>query len=271
MAVPVVDAQGSRLWLWHLERETLSPVATEATGVRAALWTPDGRRLIFNTPSQSGNAVLGNNLFWAAADNSGVIEPLTDSRATQFPSSITPDGEIVVFGQQAEDGPGRDLYAVSLAADYRVQMLQGTEHNESKGAVSPDGRWLAYDFGVSGQSEIYVRSFPDDSGPGRVVSSGGGSSPLWSRDGRELFYESENRLMVLSVQTEPTFDVGRPQVLIDGPYFFGGSIRPYDISLDGQRFLMMKPIGSEGGEAGAPQLHAIVNWFEELQRLVPVN
>ena len=271
VAVPVVDAQGGHLWLWHLERETLSPVATEAIGVRGVLWTPDGHRLIFNTSSQTGNSVSANNLFWAAADNSGGIEPLTDSRAAQFPSSISPDGEMVVFGQQAENGSGRDLYAVSLTTDYPVKMLQGTAHNESKGAISPDGRWLAYDFSISGQSEIYVRSFPDDSGPGRVVSSGGGSSPLWSRDGRELFYESENKLMVLSVQTEPTFDIGRPQVLIDGPYFFGGSIRPYDISLDDQRFLMMKPTVSEGDEADSSQFHAIVNWFEELKRLVPTN
>jgi len=131
---------------------------------------------------------------------------------------------------------------------------------------SPDGRWLTYVSNESGRDEICVKPYP---GPGGKwpISTEGGTEPRWSADGRELFYRLGNKMMVVEVRSEPAFTSGRPQLVFEVPYLtdqFGTS--NYDISPDGQRFLMIKQ--EQTAEA---QIHVVLNWFEELKRLVPTN
>jgi len=117
--------------------------------------------------------------------------------------------------------------------------------------------------------EVYVQPYP---GPGgkRQISADGGDEPVWARNGRELFYRSGDRMMAVDISTQPTFSAGNPQVLFEGQYPSVDSLwANYDVSPDGQRFLMLKE--KEQPQAALTQVHVVLNWFEELKRRVPVG
>ena len=153
------------------------------------------------------------------------------------------------------------------------RILYGTA-TEGEADVSPDGRWIAYESDETGQFEIFVRPYPDAYTGGRwPISSGGGKTPLWSRDGRELFYRDFSGAMFAApVALTPTFTSGPGKRLFGGANYFGNgprlSMRTYDLSLDGSKFLMVKQQTTPGDAAA---LVVALNWFEELKRLVPVR
>jgi hypothetical protein len=130
--------------------------------------------------------------------------------------------------------------------------------------ISPDGRWLAYVSNESGHDEVYVRSFPE---PSRKlqISTDGGTAPVWSRNGREIFYIENDRLMVVPVETGTSLQPGRPKLLFEGGFVHEFTqFADYDVSLDGQSFVMIQ-------SAQKPELHVVLNWFEELKRLGPTE
>ena len=152
-----------------------------------------------------------------------------------------------------------------------------TRFEERNGAVSPDGRWLAYESDASGRLEVYVRPFPNAADGQWQVSTTGGSQPLRAPSGRELFYFAlDGTLMAVPVEARNTaWSAGAPAKILEARYFTGGfgavTIgRTYDVSPDGRRFLMIKQ-GDGGGQTSAPpQIVVVQNWFEELRRLVPI-
>ena len=148
------------------------------------------------------------------------------------------------------------------------ELLIHTPFSELQPKLSPDGRWLAYTSNESGQSEVYVQPFPGLGGKWQI-STDGGTEPAWSPQGTELFYRSGRRMMVVPVQTDPAFRAGRPEILFEGSYrglnSAPAAYQYYDISQDGQQFLMVKPGQNPG------QINVVLNWFEELKRLVPTN
>ncbi len=155
----------------------------------------------------------------------------------------------------------------------RVERILYGPTTEGLAEVSPDGRWIAYDSDESGQFEIYVRQYPDTYlGRRWQISSGGGRQPLWSRDGRELFYRDfGGGMLAASVTLTPTFAPGPAVKLFENANYFGSgsalSGRTYDLSLDGSRFLMIKQLPTD--EAAA--LVVVLNWFEGVKRLVPTH
>ena len=157
----------------------------------------------------------------------------------------------------------RDIWALPREGD--ALPIVATAFNERSPMFSPDGRWLAYVSDESGRNEVYVQPYP---GPGGKwpISTEGGTEPVWSADGGELFYRLGDKMMVVEVQSEPAFTSEGPQLVFEVPYLtnqFGTS--NYDISPDGQRFLMLK----EDTAQEQAQINVILNWFEELKRLVP--
>ncbi|MBI3049744.1 MAG: PD40 domain-containing protein [Acidobacteria bacterium] len=166
-----------------------------------------------------------------------------------------------------------DIKTVALSGNREVRPLVQTPFNERNGAVSPDGQWLAYESDSSGRLEIYVRRFSDPASGQWQVSTAGGTRPLWARDSRELFYLGlDGALMRVPVDAAGTaWNAGTPMKLLESRYFGTGSNpgRTYDISPDGQRFLMIKVAGTDQ-TAAPPHIVVVQNWFEELKRLVPV-
>ena len=249
------------VWLYELARGTLTRLV-ETAFMTFPVWTPDGRRLTFSL-SQEGPW----NIFWMPADGSGGAERLTTSDNAQWPGSWSPDGQVLAFTEQ-DPTTGYDIWVLKLAGERRAQPFLQTSSNESAPAFSPDGRWLAYQSDESGRQEIYVRPFP---GPGEKwqVSTEGGTEPAWARNGRELFYRSGDKMMAAAVETKPTFAPAKPGLLFEAHYEpgFYTFLANYDVSPDGQRFLMIK--GSE--QESAAQITVVLNWFEDLKRRVPAG
>ena len=138
----------------------------------------------------------------------------------------------------------------------------------SNGELSPDGHWLAYQSNESGRFEIAVRPFPNAAAGHWTISTSGGTRPLWARSGTELFYlDGAGAMMRVPVQMAPTFSAGTPAKLFDTRYVTGQTGRSYDVSPDGQRFLMIKAAGAEQ----APSMVVVLNWLEELKAKLPAK
>ncbi len=227
---------------------------------------PNGRRLAFGSEREGTP-----NLYWKAADGTGTVERLAETENPQYPYAFSPDGKQLVYRGSHPQG-GFDLGVRSLDGDGSLELL-ATEFSEMNAEISPDGRWLAYQSDASGQFEIYVRPFPNVDEAQWQISTAGGSEPLWARDGSELFYlDRGRRLTAVSVRIDPSLDFGNPEVVLEeSPAVFPSAPgRTYDVSPDGERFLMIKE-GGAGEETSPAELILVLNWFEELKRLVPTN
>ncbi len=263
VVVDVVGRQSGDIWIHDLSRGTERILTTDPARDRAPLWTPDGEQVVFE--SNRGGSV---GLFRKSADAPGDAERLmtdTSGAVTLEASSWSPDGQLAFWR-----APPVDIGLLSMEGDRTVQMLFDTEVVEAAPAISPDGDWIAYDSNETGQSQVYVQRFPS-LGDKKIVSTDGGAQPLWSPNGDELFYRGPRGMMVVPVETEPTFTPGAPDVLFDQQYYSVLSRRTYDLAPDGQRFLMVKNTPEDGAEAPVPQVILVQNWFEELTRLVPTE
>ena len=206
--------------------------------------------------------------FWMPSDGSGEAEELTTTEGGVTPHSWSPEG-VLAF----REGPAlrSDLWVLPLEGERKPQPFLVTEFHEPHAMFSPDGKWIAFTSDRSGQDEVYVKAYP---GPGGIVpiSSDGGTQPMWAHSGKELFYRNGDKMMAVSLRTEPTFEAQTPAVLFEGAYSYGRSdVTPqYDVSPDGQRFVMVKA-ASDATERPLTQINVVLNWFEDLKRLVPTN
>jgi len=254
------------VWLWNLSRPTLTRVTADPGLDIYPVWTPDGRQLIVSSEREGGR-----NLFSQAADGSDAGVRLTRSPNTQFPTSVSPDGTRLVFTEIATATGAGDVMQLRLDGTRAVTPLVQTPFSERNGEVSPDGRWLAYDANDSDRFEIYVRPFPDVTKGVWPVSTDGGTRPLWARNSHELFYlTNTGAVMRVGVVGGPTWAATTPTKLFDGGYgsapFHSG--RTYDVSPDGQRFLMVK----DGDAQATPaSMVVVLNWTEELKRPAPTR
>jgi serine/threonine-protein kinase len=253
----------NQIWLYDLSRDTLTRFTFEGSANQGPGWTPDGKRIAFRS-NKDGR----NNLYWQLADGSGGLERLTTSQYTQNPSSWSGDGQLLGY---FENDPAnlRDIWVLRLG-DRKAQPFLATRFNEGAPSFSPDGRWLAYVSNESGRPEIYVQPYPGPGGKWQI-STEGGTEPLWNRNGRELFYRSGNKMMAVQITTQPAFAASKPTMLFEKEYAaseFPATGIAYDVSPDGQRFLMVK----EAAQATAlTQINVVLNWFEELKRLAPAK
>ena len=255
------NGQPHSVWIYDFELDSLSRFSFEGSVGGAAVWSPDGEWIAYQA-----NPDGKRNLYRQRADRSGQPERLTTSESLQMAVSWHPDGTVIAFH---EIGVGTDIGIVSLEGDQEPQLILNSPASECCARFSPDGRWLAYVSNENGQDGVYVRSYPELDVQVLISGEEGGGEPVWSPDGRELFYRSGRRMMVVPVQTDPAFRAGRPEILFEGSYR-GLNSAPagyqyYDISQDGQQFLMVKPGQNPG------QINVVLNWFEELKRLVPTE
>jgi serine/threonine-protein kinase len=252
------------IWLHNLARGTATKL-TSAGMAEWAQWTPDGRRLVFDW-FETGVP----NIYWQPVDGSSPMERLTQSEYFQWPGSWAPDGETLAFVEEHPE-TGRDIYLLSVR-DRRVTAFLDSRFFEGYPEFSPDGQWIAYVTDESGREEVYVQPFPGPGGKWQI-SNEGGSWPLWAPNGRQLFYRSAglgSRVLVVDVQTVSGFSASKPRLLFEQPgYVRGTPIRTWDISPDGQRFLMAK-LG-ESKRQPVTEIILVQDWFDELKRLVPAG
>jgi Tol biopolymer transport system component len=220
-----------------------------------SLWAPDGSRLVFNS-RRKGHM----DLYYKAASGAGRDEVLLEDGVDKYPQSWSPDGRFILYVTVGTTG--QDLWVLPLVGDRKPWPFLQTKFSEGTGQFSPDGRWVAYRSDESGRFEVYVAPFPGAGGKWQISTSGG-QFPRWRRDGQEIFYTvtGTNKLMAASVNGRGTgFEVGRLRPLFD--------LRPrvprwfYDVSPDGQRFLVNTP---EGQAESAP-ITLVVNWTAALKK-----
>jgi len=254
IALTIWNEPEAQIWLYDVAKETMSKFTFQGHN-NHPLWTRDGKQIAFASTLKGGSSI-----FWQHADGSGGLEQLTTGESAQIPESFSPDGQWLAF-VEFDPTTQRDIWVLRLS-DRNLQPFLRTRFNEGNPTFSPDGHWLAYRSDESGRFEIYVQAFP---GPGGKyqISTEGGSWPVWNANGRELFYRSGDKIMVVDVMTQPSFSVDKPRMLFDGQYEQG-----YDVAPDGQHFLMLKLVHQ--GPA-ATQINVVQNWFEELKRRVPTK
>jgi len=263
-AATSVISDNQDIWIYDLARGTSARLTFDSASDQAPLWTPDGKRVVFSSSREGGG------LFWKAADGTGQVERLTTSASPQIPEAFSPDGMQLVF---REGSPQWDLYVLSMEGEPTSKPLFQTAFNEVASAISPDGRWIAYASNETGRDQVYVRPFPNvDDGKWQISTDGGQEPLLWGPEGRELFYGhlSGGRIMVVAVEADPAFSAENPRVLLTVDYVDRATAFPsFDISPDGQRFLVIKGSGPTEEVSGPTELIVVENWFEELNRLAP--
>jgi serine/threonine-protein kinase len=263
IAVTIAEPD-SQIWIHEIARGTLSKLTLEGTLNRSPAWSHDGRRVAFYS-SRAGPL----NLFWQLADGSGTAERLTttdEPAVTQSPSAFSPGDEYLAFSRISQEG--RDIMMLSLR-DRKITTFLKTPFEDTAPVFSPDGKWIAYSSDESGRREIYVQPFP---GPGAKfqVSTEGGMEPVWNPRGGELFYRNGRKSMVVPVSTQYSFSAGNPKLLFESSHLVTPSTYAnYDVTPDGQRFLMLRQAESES--EALTQINVVLNWFEELKQKVPVQ
>ena len=252
---PASRAEPAGVYIADLARGALTPLTRG--GEWGPLWSADGSHVLFQQDDGMGRV---------RADGSAPIERLHESEA--YPQTVTSDGATLLFHKTSSDS-GANVWIMSPDGDRSPRPLLNTPANEAWAELSPDNKWLAYGSDSSGRFEVYVQPFP---GPGQreQISYGGADSPLWSRNGRELFFMSRGdvpgveRVHAVDVTPGVPFKSGTPRVLFQGRFGRTGAPTAYDVSPDGSRFLMVEHL--DPPSQPVTQMRLVLNWFEELRR-----
>jgi eukaryotic-like serine/threonine-protein kinase len=245
------------VWLYDVAARTPTRLTSEGNADRPE-WTPDGKRVLYlatNRHDQKNSA-----LWWQPADGSGTAE-LVQSHPTLAVNegAFSPDGHILAYRLNGSE-TNEDLWYRRLDGDTTSKPIAATRFTEWAPRFSPDGRWVAYTSDQSGRTEVYVQAFPALAAR-YPVTAGGGQAPIWSRDGRHIYYIANGQMSVATVSTTPAFAVTSRQQLFEGSYALNIAAvhAPYDISPDGQHILLIRPTSSDA------QTIIVHDWKYELR------
>ena len=251
LTVESIEGDGSVIWVYDLSGETAIQQLTFEGDNQWPIWTPGGQQITFSS------------------DRDGTLH---------WSGSWSPDGQTLLFHVVREDFTDWDIWRLSDDSG-ETESLYGTPDTSHNGTeLSPDGKWLAYGARppiISDVVDIYVEPFPP-TGARRRISQNGGYWPLWSPDGSELFYRptvtsGERTLRSVDIVTEPDFGFSNEQTLPIQGFIVVARHRDYDITPNGEQFLMVFPADqADSGEPSCPRINIVLNWFEELKERVPV-
>jgi eukaryotic-like serine/threonine-protein kinase len=273
LALQIEDTTGQNIWIYDLSGKASPRRLTFEGGTNTRpTWTRDGKRLVFT----SSRGDKGNSIFWQQADGNEPGELLVQSErgATLQPESW--------LGQDAmtfsvDPGGGHSIISLLSLANKKIsKLIEAAKGSVVNSNISPDGRWIAYWSNESGRGDIYVQPFPTNGTKYQISTSGNTHYPLWSHDGKQLFYSIDQpggtgQMLSADIQTEPSFIVQKTTTLpIDGFVFTGP--RGYDITPDDKYFVMMTPkTETESGSPAAEQINVTLNWFEDVKQRAGTN
>ena len=253
-----VETRGANddVWLYDLRRGAMTRQTFEGENL-APVWSSDETHLAMS------HAVRGVvNLHLLELGGTGARARLLESDYFQVPTSWSADGRLIAYVQRHPQ-TGLDLWILPLDGECVPRAFQVTDFAEEQAVFSPDSKWLAYTSNETGRSEVVVQSVAGSER--EQISVDGGSEPVWSKNGKELFYRNGSQMMVVSIELDPVLELGAPRTLFgrESPRgdFFGAA---YDVGADG-RFLFLESVEP----FDAAEINVVVNWFEELERLVP--
>jgi serine/threonine-protein kinase len=263
IAIDVRD-EDSDIVVLDLVRNSLTRPSPHPARDVYPVWTPDSKRIVFGSARDGAD-----NLYVQNADGSGNVERLTTSTNSHIPYSFSADAKYLAIRAGGPDS-SIDVHLFKIG-ERDPRPLLASRFREANGEISPSSKWIAYQSDDSGTFEIYVRPFPDVNSGRWPVSVGGGTRPVWSRNGGELFYVSlTGDVMSVAVTEDPNFKAEAPKRLFRGDYMLEFEGRSFDANSDGSRFLMIKR-RTDDDLSMSSSLTVVEHWFDELNRLAPVK
>ncbi|MGI8543044.1 MAG: protein kinase domain-containing protein, partial [Aridibacter sp.] len=257
VAMTTTDRQtgSGDLWIHDLARDTRTRFTVGASDDSVPVWSPDGRQLAFFSCCESGKSTLR-------------IKDLSDTTSTgqspfqsgfNVPFDWSSDGRFILYSQN-EPTTTQDVWVLPLSGEQKPFPFLQTQFDEKFARFSPDGRWVAFMSNESGRDEVYVTRF-DQPGEKWRISTAGGRSPRWRRDGKELFYLAADKKMmsVIIKSGAETFEAGAPTALFKVDSILEGD---YDVTADGQRFLINNSVAG----AQSQPFTIVLNWAADLKR-----
>ena len=255
----VANVELFNIWIKRLDRGPSIKLTLDGNYNYGPAWTPDGRSVTFSSTLATG----ATDLWTKRADGGAQALMQLHEKWNLYNPRWSPDGKWLIFQTDIASPGSGDILAIRPGIDTAPVPVVATPFTEISPAFSPNGRWLAYISNETGDDEVYVVPFPNTGGGKWAISAGGGTEPLWSHRGNELFYrDASGDVVAVEVHTNPTFSLGRSVALFPAAGFSSLRFTPqYAVALDDRRFLMIRPL-----QTGAPdKLIVVENWFEELR------
>jgi eukaryotic-like serine/threonine-protein kinase len=251
VALDTHSGTDGEIWVYDIATSTPQRLIV-GQDVHQPEWRADGKALAFTARL---GAAADEGLYTIPIDGSTARESVFVAKGDHYDGTWTPDGKSLVY---IDERPGQEFGIVRLSDRKPTTWLAPTGGTLLGPRVSPDGKWITYWSNESGRSEIYVRPFPAAGGYVQV-SSGGGTEPIWSRDGHELFYRQSNKLIAATILTSPQLAVGTRRMLFEHAFVTDGNHTNYDVSPDGKSFVFLQEPQDQA------QLFVVLNWDKELQ------
>ena len=274
LALTVGPQQGiGDIQVYDWQRDIMTRLTFTQVNFRA-VWTPDGKQIAFGSHSPGASSIR-----LIRADGAGEAQLLLESKGDPDPHSFSPDGKRLAFAEVGAN-TGDDLWTLPLDVSDpehpkpgKQELFLRTPFDEVEPAFSPDGRWIAYMSNESGRNEVYVRPFPVGSGKWQI-STTGGFHPIWSRDGRELFYENPDKRIIVTTYTAKadSFAPDKPRPW-SNTQILEPAVEPWNLDLapDGKRFAVFPRPEATGEQKGSVHVTVLLNFFDDLRRRVPAG